>query len=118
MKSYKELTAWQQARALVKKAYNVTNNFPVDEKFSLTSQIRRAAISVPANIAEGTGRNTSKDTIQFLHISRGSLYELETLIILSNDMDFINASESNIFLEEINSCCRILNGLISHYERK
>lgn len=118
MNNYKELTVWQKARELVKKAYVVTNNFPSEEKFGLTSQIRRAAISVPANIAEGTGRNTSKDTIQFLHISRGSLYELETLIILSNDMDFITTAESNLFLEEVNSCCKILNGLVSHYEKK
>lgn len=118
MKTYKELAAWQKSRVLVKKLYNSTKPFPDSEKFGLVSQLRRCAISVPSNIAEGTGRNTSKDTIQFLHIARGSLYEMETLVILSNDLEFIADEESDLLLDEISECGKILNGLITHYERK
>lgn len=82
-KSYRELDAWKEARKMTKEIYIITKKFPDDEKFCLTQQMRRAAVSVPANIAEGVGRNHTKDTIQFLYISRGSLYELETYGIYS-----------------------------------
>lgn len=79
MKSYTELLVWQEAKALVKEVYLFTYDLPDSEKFGLTSQLKRAAVSVPTNIAEGIGRNTSKDAIQFLSIAKGSLNELETL---------------------------------------
>lgn len=79
MKSYTELLVWQEAKALVKEVYLLTYDLPDSEKFGLTSQLKRAAVSVPTNIAEGIGRNTSKDAIQFLSIAKGSLNELETL---------------------------------------
>ncbi len=118
MKSYRELDAWKKSRLLVKKIYQLTQKFPPDEKFGLISQMRRCCISVPANIAEGLGRNTSKDTIQFLHISRGSLYELETFSILSLDLEYISEVECNKISEEINTCGMVLNGLINYLERK
>jgi len=78
MGSYKDLDAWENAMQLVKEVYLLTKKFPKEEMYALTSQAKRAAVSVPSNIAEGLGRQYKKDTLQFLHISRGSLYELET----------------------------------------
>jgi len=80
MKTYKNLDSWKKSMQLVKVIYLTVKDFPKEELYGLTSQIKRAAVSIPANIAEGIGRNYKKDTIQFLHISRGSLYELETLL--------------------------------------
>ena len=72
-KSYTSLDVWKNSRELVKQIYMLTNNFPKEEIYSLTSQLRRAAISIPSNIAEGVARNFQKETLQFLHISKGSL---------------------------------------------
>ena len=78
MKSYTDLDVWKKSRELVKEIYVLTKAFPKDEMYGLSSQIKRSAVSVPSNIAEGYGRNHTKDTLQFLFIARGSLYELET----------------------------------------
>jgi four helix bundle protein len=78
MTGYKQLEAWKKSMLLVKEVYILTKLFPKEEQYVLASQIKRAAVSVPSNIAEGSGRNYKKDTIQFLHIARGSLYEVET----------------------------------------
>ncbi|MBL0308952.1 MAG: four helix bundle protein [Bacteroidetes bacterium] len=75
-KTYKELDVWKKARLLVKEVYRVTKSFPKEEVYGLTSQLRRASVSVAANISEGCGRQYKKETIQFLHIARGSLYEI------------------------------------------
>ena len=82
IESYKDLIVWQKSMNLVEDIYKTTHAFPLKEQFVLTSQIRRAAISIPSNIAEGYGRNTTKNYIQFLTVSRGSLLELETQIEL------------------------------------
>ena len=118
MSSYKELDAWKKSKELVKEIYFELNSFPSEEKFGLISQIKRASVSVPANIAEGHGRNHTKDTIQFLHISRGSLFEVETLLIISEELGFISIEKSNILLDKISECARILNGLIKYFESK
>src|ERR1700746_1135291 len=97
-KSYVQLNVWKEARKLVKTVYDLSLNFPKAELYGLTSQIRRCAISVPSNIAEGIGRNHQKDTIQFLYISRGSLYELETQIYLAEDLKYISSNETEDFL--------------------
>ncbi|RKR07767.1 four helix bundle protein [Maribacter vaceletii] len=109
---YKELDIWVQARKLVKSVYV----FPKDEQYGLTSQIRRCAISVSSNIAEGCGRRTSADTIRFLHINKGSLYELETQLILVNDLEFLE-SDINIILKEVERVKKLLSGFIN-YQRK
>jgi len=75
---------------LVKEIYSITSTFPPEEKFGLTNQMRRAAVSIPSNIAEGWGRSLTKNYLQFLRISRGSLYELETQLTLSNDLEFLS----------------------------
>ena len=91
--------------------------FPREENYALISQIKRAAVSVPSNIAEGVGRNYKKDTIQFLHISRGSLYELDTLIEIGKMMSMGSAESFNCIAQEIEKCKKLLNGLIRRYER-
>ncbi|MGB5821098.1 MAG: four helix bundle protein [Saonia sp.] len=113
---YKELDVWIQARELVKTVYVFTKPFPKEEQFALTSQIRRCVISVSSNIAEGCGRQTAKETTHFLHIARGSLYELETQLILSNDLKYIS-TEINDILKEIEKVKKLLNGFINYHKR-
>jgi four helix bundle protein len=88
--NFKDLIVWQKARILVKDIYNLVADFPEDEKFEITSQIKRATISISSNIAEGAGRNSDKDFIRFLDIANGSAFELETQLYLSFDLGFIN----------------------------
>tara|TARA_B100000809_G_scaffold138551_1_gene136164 strand:+ start:31082 stop:31348 length:267 start_codon:yes stop_codon:yes gene_type:complete len=85
LKTYKELIVWQKSILLVKEIYALVISFPEDEKFGLTSQIKRAFVSIPSNIAEGWGRASRKNYIQFLRISRGSLYEVETQLIIEKN---------------------------------
>lgn len=115
---YKDLEVWMVARKLTKLVYDTTKNYPKEEIFGLTNQIRRCAVSVPSNIAEGCGRSTSKDTIQFLFIARGSLYELETQIYLSSDLELINNENLTIILNQIIHCKKLLNGFINYYRKK
>ncbi|TVZ15320.1 four helix bundle protein [Maribacter sp. MAR_2009_72] len=112
---YKELDIWVQARMLVKTVYVLTKSFPQDEQFSLTSQVRRCVISVPSNIAEGCGRQSNKETIHFLHIARGSLFELETQLILAGDLNYI--SDIDIVLKEIERVKKLLNGFINYHKK-
>jgi four helix bundle protein len=114
---YSKLDVWVEARKLVNFLYDSTKLFPKDEIFGLTNQMRRAAISIPSNIAEGCGRQTSKDTIHFLHISRGSLYELETQYYLAFDQKYIDENNFNIALEQIKTCKKLLNGFINYYKK-
>ena len=118
MKSYQELEVWKKSKEIVLDIYRASNSFPTEEKYGLISQIRRASISVPANIAEGHGRNHTRDTLQFLHISRGSLYELETLLILSNELNYLKINTLNSIAEKITECIKMLNGLINYFENK
>ena len=113
---YKELDIWVQARKLVKTVYVLTKSFPKDEQFSLTSQIRRCAVSVPSNIAEGCGRQSNKETIHFLHIARGSLFELETQVILANDLEYLTSDVKQI-LDEIERVKKLLNGFINYHKK-
>jgi four helix bundle protein len=117
MTNYKTLEAWKKSMQLVKNIYVLTGSFPNEEKFGLTSQLKRAAVSVPANIAEGTGRQYKKDTIQFLHIARGSLYEIETLLNIALMVEIINESQFTLISPLIDETQKILNGFINHLER-
>jgi four helix bundle protein len=89
MHNFKELKIWQNGRQFVKDTYQLTYSFPKEELFGLTQQMRRAAVSIPSNIAEGCGRNTDRQLIHFLDIAIGSSFELETQIILASDLDYI-----------------------------
>lgn len=114
---YSKLEVWIEARKLVNLLYDSSKLFPKEELFGLTNQMRRAAISIPSNIAEGCGRQTSKDTIHFLHISRGSLYELETQYYLAFDQKYIDENSFNSALEQIQTCKKLLNGFINYYKK-
>lgn len=116
MKSYRELEAWIKARALVKEVYLLTGHFPKEEQYGLNSQMRRCAVSVPSNIAEGMGRQFKKETLQFLHISRGSLYELETQLFIANDLNFLTSDKLEAVLFQLDECRRLLSGLINYFE--
>lgn len=109
LKTYKDLRAWQQAFALVREVYSVTESLPSTEAYGLTSQIRRAAVSVPANIAEGYSRTGRKEYIQFLSIARGSLAELETLILIAKEVR--NLQGADLLLEQIELTGQTLGAL-------
>ncbi|MBK7882716.1 MAG: four helix bundle protein [Chitinophagaceae bacterium] len=117
MTNYKKLEAWKKSMQLVKEIYLLVKKFPKEEMYALSSQIKRAAVSIPCNIAEGSGRNYKKDTIQFLYISRGSSYEVETLLNIAVMIEIINEAEFNLMAEKIEECIKILNGLIAYYEK-
>lgn len=93
MHNFRQLNIWKDARSLVKDVYLLTSRFPSDEKFGLKSQINRCAISVPSNIAEGSARGTNKDFSHFLRISLGSLFEMETQLLLAVDLGMVEESE-------------------------
>ena len=112
MHNFKELKVWQGSRNLVKEIYEMTSNFPSSEKYGLVSQLRRCAVSVPTNIAEGSGRNTDKDFAHFLNISLGSAYELETLLILSFDVQLISGEELENLTIRISEVQKMTFGLI------
>jgi len=112
MKTYKEIICWQKAIMLVKSIYKITNSFPHSEQFGLSSQLRRAAISIPSNIAEGFGRSSNRDFRRFLDISRGSLFELQTQLYISKELGFIVCKSYDIIYEESREAERILIGLI------
>ncbi len=112
MKTYRELICWQKAIELVKSIYKITNNFPHTEQFGLTSQLRRAAVSVPSNIAEGFGRGSNKDFRRFLDISRGSLFEIQTQIYIAKELDYIDKEFFEKVYEQSREVERILVGFM------
>ncbi|MFJ1381837.1 MULTISPECIES: four helix bundle protein [Capnocytophaga] len=114
--SYKELVVWQKSMDLVKGVYEVTRLFPEEEKFGLTSQIRRSAISIPSNIAEGFGRGSSKSFLQFLYVSRGSLYELETQLYIAKELNFI--SDNQEIENLVSEIGKMLNSMIQKLKLK
>ena len=116
--TYKDLIVWQKSIALVTSVYSLTKAFPDDEKFGMVSQINRAVVSVPANIAEGWGRESSKNYIQFLRISRGSLMETETLMLISKNLNFISEQNYLEVNKQIDEVGKILQGLIKSVQQK
>jgi len=118
MKSHKDLDVWKRGVSLVTLIYKVTKDFPKEEIYGLTNQIRRAAVSIPSNIAEGAARNHSKEFIQFLFISLGSISELETQIIISLNLGFLIQNDSTKIQNELIDLRRMILGLIRNIENK
>lgn len=108
--SYRDLIVWQKSMVLIEKIYQITSNFPSEEKFNLTSQLRRSAVSIASNIAEGSKRGSRKEFINFLNISYGSLAELETQVEVSIRLKYIEGSEDVLLLSE--EISKMLNSLI------
>ena len=115
---YTELDVWKHSRALDSHVYELTATFPKSEQFGIVSQIRRCVVSVPSNIAEGCGRQYKKETVQFLSIARGSLYELETQLYISNDLLYITEDQLSSCLTKIEVLGKLINGFIRYNNDK
>ena len=113
VQSYRDLVAWNKAMELVTEIYRATNNFPKEELFGLMSQLRRAVVSIPSNIAEGKGRLSKGEFRQFLGNARGSLAEVETQILIAQNLSYLDETETNRLLTKVEEVGKILNGLIS-----
>ena len=111
MQHFTELKVWQRSHTLVLDLYRLTSHFPADERFGLTSQLRRAAASVPTNIAEGAKRTGRQDYARFLNISQGSLAEAEYLIMLSRDLGYLAPEKAKDALSEVSEIAGMLHGL-------
>jgi four helix bundle protein len=110
MHNFKEILGWKKAMEMAEEVYKVTKNFPSEERYGLTSQIRRCAVSVSSNIAEGAGRKSHKEFIQFLRISLGSSFELETQLILAKNIGFLNQDEFDRVIEILKETQRLMIG--------
>jgi four helix bundle protein len=117
MSKYKELDAWKISMQLVKEVYLLAKTYPKEELYGLTSQTKRAVVSISANIAEGMGRQYKKDTIQFLHIARGSEYELETLLNIAVMIEIVEEKKMMAILLLTEKTIQVLNGLINYMEK-
>ncbi|MGP1311052.1 MAG: four helix bundle protein [Phycisphaerales bacterium] len=114
--SYRDLVAWQRAMDLVELVYRLSSSFPPDERFSLTAQVRRAAVSVPSNIAEGYGRGSRQDYLRFLRVARGSLFEVETQALVARRLGYTSDEQTRELQEQVNAVARVLSGLIRSIE--
>jgi four helix bundle protein len=112
IKSYRDLEVWQKGMELVTLVYQGTASFPREELFGITSQMRRAAVSIPANIAEGQGRAYRKDFLNFLSMAYGSLMELETHLLVALNLSYLQPTESEVLLNKTSELGRMLNGLM------
>lgn len=111
IKDFKDLIVWQKAMDLVQEVYRLVKKLPKEELFALSDQIRRSAISIPSNIAEGQGRNSTKEFIQFLSIAKGSKSELETQLLLSVKINYLNESDIETSINLINEIGKMINVL-------
>lgn len=118
IKSYRDLVAWQLAVELSLLAYQLTHGFPDVERFGLTSQIRRASVSVASNVAEGYGRGTTSDYQRFLRMARGSLYEVETQMVIAARLGYLEGDRSAEYETKSNECSRVLAGLLKSIEAR
>jgi four helix bundle protein len=108
---FEDLVVWQRAMLLVRSIYKLTSSFPLDERFGLVSQMRRAAVSVPSNIAEGHARHTTREYIRFVSDAEGSLAELSTQVRIAADLGYCDDSQRSITLKELDEIRRMLNAL-------
>ncbi|MFU1520078.1 four helix bundle protein [Vreelandella alkaliphila] len=116
MRKHQELRVWQQSMDLVEQIYSITNTFPDGERYGLISQMRRCAVSVPSNIAEGAARGSTQEFIRFLYISQGSLSELETQILIANRLNYL--SDISVNMNSIQQISSQLGGLIKHLKSR
>ena len=112
IKTFRDLTIWQKSLELVIEIYRVTKGFPKEETYGLVSQMRRAAISIPSNVAEGFRRFHNKEYKQFLYISAGSCGELETQITIARKLDYIDEKQESVLLEKLDHIGRMISSLI------
>ena len=113
-KPHKKLDLWDTAMELAVDIYSATENFPTDERYSFTDQIRRAAVSVPSNVAEGAGRQTRKEFVNYLHMAQGSLSELDTQLELARRLGYLGRDNWLIFDQRVERIDKMLSGLIRH----
>ena len=115
---FRNLTVWQNSIRLVTDVYKVTKEFPSDERFGLVTQIQRSAVSIPSNIAEGTGRGTDKDFSNFLNMALGSSYELETQLLIGNNLKYLKDDELTKVLDPLHEIQKMLASLITNLKSK
>jgi four helix bundle protein len=118
LNSFADLKVWHASLALVEAVYRLTTHFPNDEKFSLTQQVRRAAISIPSNIAEGHSRNSTKEFLRYLSIARGSLAEVHTQLLIANRLGYAGITETERLLARIDLLSRMLRRLQQGLHRR
>lgn len=118
IKTYKDLKIWQKGILLVKVIYKTCEGFPKEEAFGLTSQIKRSCVSIPSNIAEGWGRNSTQSYLQFLKISRGSLFELETQIIIAKELNYISENQFEEISDLITEESKMLNAFMKSISKE
>lgn len=116
LQHYRQLIAWQKAMELVSAVYEITQSFPKEETYGLISQIRRAAVSVPSNIAEGQGRDSTKEFLHHLSIAYGSLMEVETQILIAQNLNYLGSSDA--ILDKAAETGRLINGLARSLKQK
>ncbi len=118
MSDYKDLEVWRKSHDMLLDIYKITSTYPKEEMYGLVSQIRRAAVSIPTNIAEGNGRLHQKEYINFLSISRGSAMEVECLLIVSKDLAYINQTKFQELSRKCQSIIHMLSKLINYLRNK
>ena len=118
LKSFQELDAWRKAHSLALDIYGATRSFPQDERFGLVSQFRRAVVSVPANIAEGFGRRSTKDFVRYLEIASGSLEETRYFLILSRDLEYLESKDYSRLNDKCDEVGRLLGGLAQSLRKR
>ena len=117
IKSYKDLIVWKKAKELAIEIYKITGNFPKEEMFGITNQLRRAVVSISNNISEVTGRQYKKDTIQFLFVSNGSLNEVESMLQIAK-LGFINEKQTDELVQRTEEVRKLLKGFIKYFQYK
>lgn len=114
---YRQLKVWQKAMDLTVEIYSLVNKFPREENYALSDQMRRSVVSIPSNISEGQGRNSAKEFVNFLSIARGSLWELETQIEISERLHYIDSGQKNKVYEQTEEIGKMLNALATSLEQ-
>jgi four helix bundle protein len=109
MHQFKELLIWQKSRNFCSEIYSITSTFPNDEKFGITNQLRRASVSIPSNIAEGSSRNSNKDFSRFLEIAIGSAYEIETQLLIASDLGFIKTEQLELLIIQLDEIIKMIS---------